>query len=214
MKKILCCIGFLLAVLPMKAQDLKSCFINMPDSLLPLLTSVNRADFGDFLASNMKAQVKNRFGRNSEMLKMTDDYLKLQLTETCMVEMKLLPVNDSVKVICMSQTFKGPVEDSEIRFFDTAWGELQAAEYLSLPSENQFYVNQEGELQKDSLSVLRKYADMYLVRAELSEVNRTLKFCYTTPEYMEKDNRKHLSAYLKKLPLVYLWTGGRFQLQE
>lgn len=37
---------------------MKSLFVALPDSLSPLLTKVNRADFGDFLASNMKAEVK------------------------------------------------------------------------------------------------------------------------------------------------------------
>lgn len=33
-------------------------FIAMPDSVAPLLTKVNREDCVDFLASNMKAEVK------------------------------------------------------------------------------------------------------------------------------------------------------------
>ena len=73
MRKILIIAGILLCCLNMQAQDMKSLFVALPDSLSPLLTEVNRADFGDFLASNMKAQVKNRFGNTSEMLKLTDD---------------------------------------------------------------------------------------------------------------------------------------------
>ena len=98
MKKILFVIGVLLCCTGMKAQDMKSLFVALPDSLSPLLTKVNRADFGDFLASGMKAEVKNRFGNTSEMLKLTDNYLKLKVSEVSTVEMKLLPLNDSVKV--------------------------------------------------------------------------------------------------------------------
>ena len=36
----------------LSAQLAKTCFTNMPDSLSPLLTAVNRADFIDFLESN------------------------------------------------------------------------------------------------------------------------------------------------------------------
>ena len=56
-----------------RAQDLKTLFVALPDSLSPLLTEVNRADFGDFLESGMKAEVKNRFGNMSEMTKLTSD---------------------------------------------------------------------------------------------------------------------------------------------
>ena len=36
-------------VVASQAQEAKTCFVNMPDSLSPLLSSVNRADFIDFL---------------------------------------------------------------------------------------------------------------------------------------------------------------------
>ena len=83
-----------------RAQDLKTLFVALPDSLSPLLTEVNRADFGDFLESGMKAEVKNRFGNMSEMTKLTSDYLFLKTTSASTLELKLLPLNDSVKVIC------------------------------------------------------------------------------------------------------------------
>lgn len=53
---LLICLMF--CSLMVQAQDLKSLFVAMPDSLSPLWTEVNRADFGDFLASNMKARAE------------------------------------------------------------------------------------------------------------------------------------------------------------
>ena len=35
----------------LQAQEAKTCFKNMPDSICPLLSAVNRADFIDFLES-------------------------------------------------------------------------------------------------------------------------------------------------------------------
>ena len=67
MKKTLFVIGMLLCGLSLYAQDMKTLFIAMPDSVAPLLTKVNREDCVDFLASNMKAEVKNRFGKVSEL---------------------------------------------------------------------------------------------------------------------------------------------------
>ena len=109
----------MLCGLGLQAQDIKSLYIALPDSLSPLLTKVNRADFCDFLASNMKAEVKNRFGNVSEMLKLTDDYLSVRISESSREEMKLLPLNDSVKVVCVVRTYLGPVADSKVSFYDT-----------------------------------------------------------------------------------------------
>jgi hypothetical protein len=62
---------------------------------------VNREDFIDFLDSSMKAEVKNRFGNVAEMKVLTDDYTLVQTSEVGTLELKLLPVNDSTKVVCM-----------------------------------------------------------------------------------------------------------------
>lgn len=195
------------------AQDLKSLFVAMPDSLSSLLTEVNRADFGDFLESNMKAEVKNRFGNLSEMTKLTDDYLFLKLTEASTEEMKLLPLNDTVKVICVVRTYWGSVADSNVLFYDTAWNRLPTEKFLSLPDENCFYKTPVSEIGADSLKNLRLHADMYLLKAELSADDRTLSFFYTTPEYLDKQSATEIRKFLLGKPLVYKWKEGRFVLE-
>lgn len=210
MKKILFVVGVLLCCLSIQAQDMKSLFIALPDSLSPMLTKVNREDFGDFLASNMKAEVKNRFGNTSEMLKLTDNYLKLKISKVSMAEMKLLPLNDSVKVICVVHTFEGPASDSSISFYDTSWKRLPADKFLTLPVEDAFYKAPASEVQADSLKNLRARADMFLLKADLSETNNTLSFTYATPDYLDKETAEEIKPYLVQEPLKYIWKEGHF----
>ena len=81
----------------LQAQEAKTCFKNMPDSICPLLSAVNRADFIDFLESKMKAEVTNSFGGKSEMTELAPDYIHVKMTPQSSWQMKLLPVNDSTK---------------------------------------------------------------------------------------------------------------------
>lgn len=210
MNKILFVVGVLLCCLSIQAQDMKSLFIALPDSLSPMLTKVNREDFGDFLASNMKAEVKNRFGNTSEMLKLTDNYLKLKISKVSMAEMKLLPLNDSVKVICVVHTFEGPASDSSISFYDTSWKRLPADKFLTLPVEDAFYKTPASEVQADSLKNLRARADMFLLKADLSETDNTLSFTYATPDYLDKETAEEIKPYLVQEPLKYIWKEGHF----
>ena len=207
-------IALLLLTFTIQAQDLKSLFITMPDSLSPLLTSVNRQDFGDFLESNMKAQVRNRLGNSSEMLKMTDNYLKLQLTSVSSLEMKLLAVDDSTRVICVAKTYQGPVADTELAFYSTEWKKLDTQQYIQLPQKNDFFLVPVTQEKKDSLDYLKKQADMYLVKAELSEKAETVSFTYTVPDYMEKTSADALRIYLRKEPLNYQWHEGTFVVKQ
>lgn len=209
MKQILL-IACMLCSLTLPAQDIKSLFIELPDSLSPLLTKVNREDFGDFLASNMKAEVRNRFGKTSEMITMTDDYLMLKVSSVSTAEMKLLPVNDSVKVICVVRTYAAPAADSQIEFYDTSWQELPLSDFLTLPAEDTFYKHPQSAVQADSLRNLRASADMYLLKAELSKEEPVLTFTYTTPDYLDEETAGKLRAYLVAAPLRYKWKDGKF----
>lgn len=191
-----------------RAQELRSLFVAMPDSVLPLLTKTNRMDCIDFLDSNMKAEVKNRFNNTSELKVLTKDYLELQLTSQSSVEMKLLPMNDSVKVVCMVHTVCGSVCDSEITFYDAQWKQLPSKNFITLPEVDRFYYLNTND---ESYATVRKAADMYLMKANLSSEASTLTFIYTTPDYLSKEDREKLELYLRKEPIVYQWVEGKFQ---
>lgn len=208
MKKIIAILIGIMGVVCMQAQEMKTLFISMPDSVAPLLTKVNREDCVDFLDSNMKAEVKNRFGKPSELKKLTSDYLLMQVTSQSNMEMKLLPMNDSVKVICLINTACASACDSEIRFFSTDWKELPRKDFIQAPSIDAFY------LPVDSLDEaypeIRSKADMELLKAELSSDSQNLIFTYTTPDYLAKGEKEKLAAYLRKTPIAYKWSEGKF----
>ena len=189
------------------AQDMKSVFINMPDSIIPLLTKINREDCVDFLASDMKALVKNRFDKQAELKVLTNDYLLMQATEVSTIEMKLLPVNDSVKVICMVKTLSSPVSDSEIKFYGTDWKQLASFSYVKLPIEDAFYL----PIQDESYLLYRKKADLYLLELSLNAESAILSCKYTTPLYLNEEDRGKLEPYLRKEPIVLNWVNGCFQ---
>ena len=78
----------LFSLASLQAQEAKTLFVNIPDSLTPLLTKVNREDCIDFLESKMKAQVENRFGKKSEMTELGTDYVRMQMSPQTSWQMK------------------------------------------------------------------------------------------------------------------------------
>ena len=93
------------------AQEMKmrDVFKQMPDSLMPYLTTNNRLDFIDFLDSGMKAEVANMTGGVSEMTALTDDSLSIRMSEALRVDMLLLdldePVDSIHQVVFFVETF-------------------------------------------------------------------------------------------------------------
>lgn len=196
----------------LQAQEAKTCFKNMPDSICPLLSAVNRADFIDFLESKMKAEVTNSFGGKSEMTELSPDYIRVQMTPQSTWQMKLLPVNDSTKVICTVSTVCAPACDSHINFYTTDWKELPAASYLpALPAMDDFIIQAPDTVDIYEYQAARRQADMLLVKTDLSAKDTALTFTFTTPDYMEKEAAEKLKPFIRR-PIAYTWNQGRFIL--
>lgn len=202
----------LLTALSANAQTMRELFSFMPDSLNPMLTRVNREDFGDFLDSGMKAAVRNRFGQFTEMVKLTDDYLFLAESSASTVEMKLLPVNDSVRLICVVHSYTAPVEDSKVDFLSTSWLKVNVADYFTPPALDDFLITPDDEAEADTLSRVRQAIDLPLMKACLSETAPTLTFTLTAPDYLDRETVDMAKRYVKLEPVVYEWRDGRFRL--
>ena len=56
MKRVFIYVVAMFFILCAQAQEARHYFTSMPDSVLPLLTAVNRADCIDFLDSHMRAE--------------------------------------------------------------------------------------------------------------------------------------------------------------
>ena len=71
------------------AQSMRTLFVEMPDSIMPLLTKNNREDCVDFIDAGMQARVTNRLDSKSELLKFTPDYLLLKTSSSGSMQMKM-----------------------------------------------------------------------------------------------------------------------------
>ena len=114
------------------AQKMRDVFAAMPDSILEVMTKNNRLDCIDFIEHGMEARVRNRFDGFTQLKAMTLDYLDLQLTAQCRVEMKLLPAKDSLNYVCMVRTYAGPVRESVVTLYTPEWSNALCAQRAEL----------------------------------------------------------------------------------
>ncbi|MEQ3054154.1 DUF3256 family protein [Bacteroides finegoldii] len=192
----------------LQAQEAKTVFVNMPDSLSPLLTKVNREDCIDFLESKMRAQVENRFGKKSEMTDLSKDYIRMQMSPQTTWQMKLLALNATTNIICTISTACAPACDSRIHFYTTDWQPLAASQFVTLPILNDFLNTPEPTAVYEFDEASRP-ADMLLMKADFNKENTELTVTLTTPNYMSKETAEKLKPFLRR-PIVYRWENGAF----
>ena len=129
----------LLLALELSAQTaIRDLLKSMPDSVIPYLTENNRLDMIDFMESNMDAVVTNSLGGKSQLLKLTDQYASIKLSEASSVAMRLLdvstPVDSLPQILCLVRTYGTDIRESSVAFYSLAWRPLPTANYFSKPS--------------------------------------------------------------------------------
>ena len=62
MKRIIVALMMSVVLVSAKSADIKNLFVEMPDSIMPLLVKNNRLDMLDYMDIGMSAKVKNKLG--------------------------------------------------------------------------------------------------------------------------------------------------------
>lgn len=209
MKKILSLLVLATLTQCMVAQNaMRKFMVTMPDSIMPLLTKVNREDCMDYLDSKMKAEVTNRIGSKSEMTKMTNDYAQFKLSNNSERTFKLLATTDNDTIICMITTCCGPACDSKLDFFDSNW-EKSKKKYIELPTLKDF-ISKPDSINESTFENMLNKADILLMKADFADNSDEIIFTLTTTEYMNDEDRKSLEPFITNEQRMK-WDGKKFE---
>jgi hypothetical protein len=203
MKRYILLISFCICALNIKAQEMKTIFIHMPDACLPQLETAWRKDLTDLYLAGKEARLQNTMTGYSKLLKLTDDYLLLQVTERSTIEIKRLPLVNNTYILCVITTVEGPVADSRVTFYTTEWQPLGSSRLFTPVKAEDFIKEGVG---REAVSRL----DIDLIRYQLSPDDQTLTATYTSPLYLHTKERDELLPFLKDTPQVYTWDKSSF----
>ena len=202
MKKILIIPLLLLSCAFVRAQDMRSLFMSAPESVLPLLTENSRADCIDYIDAGMEAVVTNSLDGKTVVKALTDDYADIGMTGSSSLQMKLLPLQDGGRIICVVKSVKAEAENSHVAFYDLDWKPVVGKKLLEMPAVVDFFVS------ADSAAKYIDKCDIYLVKCLLSDSDLTMTAEYTMPSYMNIEDAALVAPQLRKV--VFLWDGRRF----
>lgn len=186
------------------AQDMRSLFLNAPESVFPLLTANNRADCVDYYEAGMKAYAVNRLGGVSYLRLLTADYLYIDVSGSSWSEASLLPFGAD-SIICMVKGVTAEAADSRLFFYSKDWNPLPTAEFLVEPEISDFFISQ------DSAALYAGMCDIYLVKYALSADTGILTAEYAMPSYMGENEAVLLCPLLRRIS--YRWDGKRFVME-
>ncbi len=194
------------AIGPVRAENLRTLFIGMPDSIIPTLTKSERMDFLDYMDSGMRARVRNKLGGESMMTAFSDNSLTVMTSQSGRLEMVLFPRKNGSNLICIIKTVTARYDDSRLSFYNEDWTPVDAESLIYYPQFEDYLTK--AALKSDSLDMLRKQSMLRL--QSIVPVDGALEFRYTSIDDLGQDADKYRS-WFKTTPIRYTWNGKKFK---
>lgn len=139
---------FLLLLLTSPAsfsQSAELYFIKMPAELLPTLPLNSRKDLVDFYKNERTSVMPAAFGGEMTLKVLKDDYIFLQTSQATDMQIKLLPISDTLKIIAVIYSASAPMKNSVVNFYNTDWKQISGIWKNELTCLNFFDVAGAGE---------------------------------------------------------------------
>ena len=206
MKRLLTVMILALAVMTVRAEDLRTLFIGMPDSIMPALTRSDRMDFMDYMDSGMKAKVRNKLGGESVMTRFEDNMLTVVTSGAGRMDMVLFRMKSGSNLICIISTVTAKYDDSRLAFYTENWEPVATSGLIELPVFDD-YLTKEA-LNSDSVVDFKKKSMLRL--QTVTPLDGALEFRYTSLDDLGLDADRYRS-WIKQAPLRYEWNGKRFK---
>ena len=113
---------------------IKDVLTSMPTEVAPYLNDKQKSELGKFLNSTDTVTVNNIVGGTTVVDSVSNTFVRIRLSKSSDIQIKLLPLNDTTRIVCVVKTVTKPVPDSSISFYSTEWNKLN--DNFNLPDKN------------------------------------------------------------------------------
>lgn len=209
-KNVLLLLMLLTFATNMSAKSLNELWVSMPDSLMPMVNKSQRIEFLDLKNLGVKAEVDNLLGESCQLDSVTSDYLKLTTSPSSLYEMRLLPQTSGDSLLCIVRTFSAPEKESELKFYDQEWKELEGT---SLLPSNLSDVSLYMQAKPDTMSLERYHGLQAMIEPQMfhltwSEDGNELVSQLSLPLLGKEEKAQMLALLMQR---KFKWNGEKFK---
>lgn len=195
---------FLLALSPnVRGQVVDKFFASVPQTVLPLLDNTSKLDLLDLYNGNLPAKAENVMGGQSEIVRKTDDFLMLNLTDASTWQLKVLHYEQDTVLVCIHSVNAGSVL-SKITVYDSDWRKKNCE--MPHPVAEDFYLA-ENKLTSVQCQMVQALLPGLPMEIEWNDSVGTLTYRLNT-QSLSEEMRKRAETCLR--PLYYRWGKGGF----
>lgn len=207
----LLCLFVFLSNINSQNMHMAELFKQMPDSLMPYLTTNNKLDMLDFIDAGMEAKVNNKFDGESILCELDSTYLRLKLNTSVEVEMKLLSssniLNDSTKhLICLVTTYGDLIKESVLNLFTSKWNTIEHD--ITKSKLISYVIHKPDTMSELTYNNVKNIPDDYLITLSLDKNENSMSVSASTTLLSTDDSTKVKPIISTKR---LLWNGKTFK---
>lgn len=212
MKKILITLFFVLA-LPGYSQDLQNVISTLPESVIYGLDESGKTLLRSGLEDTTRITIP-RGGGLGEITKLavSSDFIAFQTSSSSSVEIKLLPLINDTKIICVVKTVCSGICDSQIQFYTMKWVPI-AIDDLFPPVSKDSFIKETAD--RSDQKFLNAYAalDIAPVKLTFSPETTSMTLTFDIKNYLNKEEYAKVSPFLKEGDIILDWDKSSYKLR-
>lgn len=209
MKRVLFIIVFISTTFCISAQELQSIFLSMPENFILGLEATERDKLTANTNDTTQISVIRSKGSNIKRLAISPDYISLQTSEAGTIQIKLLPLINESKIICVVKTVCGKICDSQLQFYTTKWVPIDQNLFPRINKD--WFIKADAD--RDSQDFKNAYAslDMNPTKIELSSNSSDISVFYDIKNYLSEEDYKKIQPFLTEEPKILEWDKVSFK---
>lgn len=192
-----------------KAQEIKDVFLNMPSSIVYGLNSELNQILLDSPTDSVKS-VASPIYKKVERQILTSSLISLKTSPVGTTDIKLLPLVNNSKIVCVVKSVCKDFCDSKISFYTDKWEPIDGTE-LFPKVEIDWFIKEDVDKSSEEYMTAIGGLDMISVKYVLSPDENLVSLQFDPKGFMTKEDYKKIEPLLTKEPKVLKWDKVRFK---
>lgn len=184
-------------------------FMEMPASVLDMLSKDTRFNMLAYYDNDSIFKAPNNLKGSSYLERVTDNFLDVKITEASTMQLKVLKTKDGNDIVMVIYTTgrEGESPDSDIRFYDSDFNELQKDKYFPAPKLSEFFdLRGYKTSMKEIEAMLPFYSILFQANPDTDNISGRL----VLDDILTTEDRKIVDILV--IPSVtFEWNGKRYK---
>ncbi|MDH6355022.1 hypothetical protein M2132_001359 [Dysgonomonas sp. PH5-45] len=201
---------FCFSVLSIQGQDITAVFLEIPDSVIFGLNAESKEKLVSHPNDTVKITAASSLDGIIERVAMTDDYIALKTSEVGTIQIKLLPLINDSKIVCVITSVCAKACDSRIQFYTTQWSAV-SQEGLFPKKDFRWFIKPDADKGSEEYLLAEKILDMHPIKLSLSANDTTIKAEYEVINYLSAEDYQKVCPFLTEQPRTFTWDKASFK---